>query len=156
MSSGSSFFLRSRRYFSARNTDVIPKSTTKTILCYYSLIIHINYHVNLPLVSLTPVFPYYWNLAHSGFTVRAISQERNPSRVCCTALFVAGRRRRLNMPRAWANCQVNWWRPRRTRWELCTRPGSGQARRWRRRARFTGKVCEIILKMEAECSLERR
>jgi hypothetical protein len=37
---------------------------------------------SLPLVSLTPVFPYYLNLAHRGFTVRGTSQEHKPSRVC--------------------------------------------------------------------------
>ena len=34
---------------------------------------------SVPLVSLTPVLPYYLNLAHRGFTVRGISQERKPS-----------------------------------------------------------------------------
>jgi hypothetical protein len=34
---------------------------------------------SVPLVSLTPVFPYYLNLAHRGFTVRGISQKYKPS-----------------------------------------------------------------------------
>jgi len=51
---------------------------TQMILCYYSLIIHI-IMFSVPLVSLTPVLPYYLNLAHRGFTVRGISQERKPS-----------------------------------------------------------------------------
>ena len=33
----------------------------------------------MPLVSLTPVFQYYYNLAHRGFIVLGIFQERKPS-----------------------------------------------------------------------------